>query len=466
MQVQIDELSSVQRKLTFTLPAERIDAALDTAYTNLRKDVRMKGFRQGKVPRQILEQRFARHIEGEVGGQLVSETFDEVIKEKKIEPVSQPIVEKAALVKGKDFTFSVIVEVRPAVEVVGWEGLDVPWEQVEVDDDLVERALESERARHGTVDVAPADHAIGEGDYVVLNATCSAAGKEDKVVDGLMTIAGGGTGLPLADAVAAHLLGLVTGGAKTVTLTLPEGVEDGWDGVEASVALTVTEVKTRKEPVLDDEFAKDLGFDDVAAMRADIQWKLTESRTSEARGRAAERAIKALIEKNPFDVPEGLVRIEGQALLDQSYQQMVSQGIRAPRLRLEQLNPESQARVLQQGAVQVRRSVILDAVATMASLEVSDADVDDKIAEIAAELGQQPAAVKGLLHKNHGMDELRRRLREDRALDTVLERANIVDMPWGADGGGGAGDDDAQADGDAPDSPAQTDGGADSAAAE
>jgi trigger factor len=125
------------------------------------------------------------------------------------------------------------------------------------------------------------------------------------------------------------------------------------------------------------------------------------------------------------------VRAEGQAILDQNFQQMRSQGLQMPRMKLEQLPEDTQQQVLEQARFSVRRSLILDSIADAAEVEVTDSDLDDKIAEIAQELGQQPAAVKGLLNKNHGMDELRSRLREDKAMDVLVEKANVVDVEWG-----------------------------------
>jgi len=433
MQVQIDELSSVQKKMQFTLDADRIDAALNEAYRNLGKDVRMKGFRKGKVPRRLLEQRFGRHIEGEVGGQLISEAFDEAIKEHEITPVSQPIVEQGTLKKGTEYSFSVTIEVRPTVEVKGWDGMDVQWEQAEVSDEMIVAELEGQRARHGTVEMAEADHKAGQGDYVVLDATFSHDDLEDKVFEGLMVMAGSPMGVPVADLLADEVIGLKPKQKKTFRkkFDIPEGVDDEWTGKKAKLKVEVSEIKFTKLPELDDDFAQDVGFDNLEALKVDAQFRLSQSRGDEARARAVGNALKTLIDAHEFDVPEGLVRAEGQAILDQNMQQMQAQGMRMPRMKLEQLPEETQNQVLEQARFSVRRSLILDSIADSAELEVTDSDIDDKIAEIAEELGQQPAAVKGLLHKNHGMEELRARLREDKAMDTLLERAKVVDVEWG-----------------------------------
>lgn len=433
MQIQIDDLSPVQKKMSFTLPPTAVDDALDEAYANLRKDVKMKGFRQGKVPRRILEQRFGRHIEGEVGGQLISEAFDNAVKEHELFPVSQPIVEKGSLQKGAEYQFSVTVEVKPTIEVVGWEGLDVDWETVEVPDQDVEGELDAQRTRHSTVEVAGEDHAAGEGDYVLVDVVFSTEGKEDTTFESLMVLVGQTMGVPIADFLNDKVAGLTTGADMTVDVdAVPDGLlHADWNGVAARLNVKVGEIKYTKLPELDDDFAKDLGFDTMDMLRADAQFKLSEHRANQARARAAGRAIKALIGLNDFEVPDGLVRSESQAILDQSYQQMMQQGIRAPRMRVEELPEETQNQVLRQARFAVRRSLILDSVADAAELEVTDLDLDEKIAEIAEQVGQQPAAVKGLLAKNHGMEELKGRLREDKAMDAILERANVVDIEWG-----------------------------------
>lgn len=435
MQVQIDELSAVQKKIQFTLPPERIDSALDEAYRNLGKDVRMRGFRKGKVPRRILEQRFGRHIEGEVGGQIISEAFDEAIKEHKITPVSQPIVEQGTLRKGTEYSFSVTVEVRPEVTVEGWDGMDLEWEAADVPDEMIEAELEGQRARHGTVEAAEGDYKATNGDYVLLDATFSHDDiDEDKTFEGLMVMAGSPMGVPVADLLADEVIGLKPGQKKTFRkkFEIPEGaIDEDWQGKKAKLKVVVNEIKYTKLPELDDEFAQDAGFDSLEAMKVDATFRLSQQRSDAARARAAGNAIKVLLESNEFELPEGLVRAEGQAILDQNFQQMRAQGLQMPRMRLEQLPEDTQSQVLEQARFSVRRSLLLEAIANEVELEVTDSDVDDKIAEIAEELGQQPAAVKGLLHKNHGMDELRSRLREDKAMDLLLEKGNIVEVAWG-----------------------------------
>ena len=125
MTVQIEDISPVEKKLSFVVPSDKVNDALNSAYRLLGTQVRIDGFRKGKVPRRVLEQRYGHHIEGEVSGQVISDAFDEAVEEHKLVPVSQPIIDQGKLERGTDYSFSVTVEIKPEVEITGWEGIDV-----------------------------------------------------------------------------------------------------------------------------------------------------------------------------------------------------------------------------------------------------------------------------------------------------------------------------------------------------
>jgi trigger factor len=430
MQVNIEELSAVERKLSFTLDAAKIDAALNEAYRNLGKQVKMPGFRPGKVPRKVLEQRFGKHIGGEVGGQLISEAFDAAIDEHDLFPVSQPIVEQGTLKAGTPYEFSVTVEIKPSVSVEGWDGLDVEWERAEVTDEQVQAELDELASRNATFEAADKDHKAGEGDLALVDITATADGLEDKTLEGYPIQVGAESyGMPLSIFLAPKVVGKKTGGKGTAKGEVPTGaLGDEWDGVEATVKFVVKEIKTQKMPTLDDDFAQDEGHESLELLKADIRFKLGEQLRKHLRSHAADFALDKLGELNPFEVPRGLVRAEAEGMLQQQMRQFAGMGQRMPQIRLEQLGEEAQANFLEQAETMVRRALILEAVAEAAKVEVTDADVDEKIAEMATEIGQQPAAVKGLLMKQGGMDGLKSRIREEKAVDTILERANIVEI--------------------------------------
>jgi trigger factor len=441
MQVQVEDLSSVSKKLTFTLPTDKVDVALTEAYANLRKEVSMKGFRKGKVPRRVLEQRFGKHIQGEVGGQLISDAFDSALKERDLVPVSQPVVDPGELQRGREYTFSVTVEIKPTVEVTGWEGLDVEWPSGEVPDEEIDREIEQIRQRNSTVEALDdKKYKAQTGDIAMVTAEYEVEGKDEPwTITDLMVVVNQPMGFGAADWLGDKIEGMTMARKKSFkNEVVPDGaIDEDWNGSTGKLSIKLTEIKTQKLPELDDDLAQDEGFDSVALLRADIQFKLNERLSAHAREAAGQFALKKLAETNEFEVPEGLVRNEANNILQEQVSRMMSQGMRAPKISLDNLQEEQQSALLADGDFSVRRALILDSVAVQAgdAVQVTDADIDERIEQLAQQMNQQPAAVKGLLQKNNRMDDLTQHLREEKALDLILERANIIEVELGGQSG-------------------------------
>lgn len=430
MEFQVEDLNTVQKKISVVVESERVTASLDEAYRNLSREVRMKGFRPGKVPRKLLEKRYSRHVEGEVSGQLISEAFEEAIKEHELSPVSQPIIEKTTLRPGEEYSFSVTIEIQPKVELETWEGIDVEWERAEVPEEQIDQQIEAMLDQNAIVEAAEEGHAADNGDLVLLNARLEADGQEPYSLESLMVAVGQPMGIPVADWLGSLVSGMKVGDSRTDEgVEVPPGtVGEAWEKVQPTLHLEVNEIKTHKRPELDDEFAADVGFDSLQALREDTQSRMEGHLKDHTKRRASRFAVEKLIELNPFEVPQGLVRGQGEALLQENLRMMARQGLPAPQARLADLNEEHQNEILDQAAFAVRRALILEAIADSANIEVSDEQVDNHIETMAEQLGQQPAAIRSLLQRQGGMDDLRGRLREDQAEELMLEKANVTEV--------------------------------------
>jgi len=429
MEVQVEELSPVQKKVSFVVESERVARTLDEAYQRLSRDVRIKGFRPGKVPRRVLEQRFARQIEGEVGGQLISEAFEEAVKEHDLTPVSQPIIERSTLKKGEDYSFSVTIEVQPKVELSKWEGIDVEWERVEIDESQVDEELERMRGQQSTLEIAGEGHEAAGGDMATLNATFSAEGLEPHTLDTLMVSVEGSMGIAVADFLGTHVVGMKVSEERTIDeVTIPAGtLSEDWNDKTAKLQLTVTELKARTAPELDDELAMDIGFDSLEELKTDIRGKIEAHMTAHVKGHAAQNAINKLIELNPFEIPQGLVRAQADDTLARNFRQLSRQGFDIPAVRLDELPEDRQTGLLEEATQVIRQALLLDAIAEAAEIEIDDQQIEDHIAKMAAEMGQQPAAVKALLSRQGGLSSMKEQLREQQSMDLLLERANIIE---------------------------------------
>jgi len=430
MEIQVEELSPVSKKVSFVVESERVTRTLDKAYQRLGRDVRIKGFRPGKVPRSLLEKRYARQIEGEVGGQLISEAFEEAIEEHKLIPVSQPIIERSTLKTGEDYKFSLTIEVQPKIEVKQWEGIDVEWERVEIDEAQVDSELGRMAAQQATLELASEGHEASEGDMATVNATFSSEGMEDYSLDTLLVSVSGSMGIAVADFLGTHLPGMKSGEDKVIEeLNIPDGtLSEEWNGKSAKLAINITELKARTSPDLDDELAQDVGFDTLEELKNDIRTKLTEHMTAHVKSHAASAAIDKLIELNPFDLPPGLIRAQAEDNLARNFRQLSQQGFDIPAVRLDSLPEDRQQGLLDEAAQVIRQAMLLDAIGDAAEIEVSDENVQEHVSRIAAEMGQQPAAVKALLARQGAMAGMKEQLREQQVMDLILDRANVIEI--------------------------------------
>ncbi len=433
MSVQVEDLSTVEKKLSFVVDASTVSNKLDEAYRTLGKQVQMKGFRPGKVPRRILEKRFGRHIEGEVAQGVIAEAFDEAIEEQGFVPVSQPIVEQGRMAKDEDYSFSVTVEIKPSLTIEGWAGLEVEWEGIDVSDEQVMDEVKQMAQRSATVEAADEGYEAAEGDMVLIDGSFTVEGNDTpRELKGLMVLAGQETGMASMDWLAPKVVGMKVGDNKAETLTAPEeSLGEGFDGNEGELNITISEIKVTKLPELDDDFAQDVGFDSMDLLKGDIRFKLEEHAQTHARGHAATAALRKVIEANEFDVPQGMVRAQAGHQLREQYSQFVRAGLQMQMPKLEDLPEEVRDGMMTEASFAVKQELVLEAIAAECELEVTDDDLDQRIAEMAAEIGQQPAAVKGLLIKNQGLEGLRARLLEEKATDVLLEKAEVIDVEPG-----------------------------------
>jgi trigger factor len=244
-----------------------------------------------------------------------------------------------------------------------------------------------------------------------------------------MVLAGqGGMGMAASDWLADKVIGLKVGDAKSDESDIPEGsFGEDWDGKKAALEFTVSEIKVTKLPEVDDDFAQDAGFDTLAELKADLRFKIEEHKRAHVRGHASHGAIETIIEANAFEVPQGLIRYEAESQLNQQMQQFAQMSGQMPAMRLENLPEDAQQNLMEQGEFAVRQSLILESVAKSAELEVTEDDIEAKIAEMAAEIGQHPSAIKGLLQKQGSLDGLKERLITEKAMDLILEKCNVIE---------------------------------------
>jgi len=425
MDIQVEDLSAVKKKLSFSVPVETVDEEVNSAYKTLRRDVMLPGFRPGKVPRKILEQRFGQQIAAEVSSKLISDAFDKAVEDNELTPVSPPDIDQQDLKFGQPFTFSVTIEVKPKVEIKDYSGIEVPWAKTAATDDEVDEQIESMRKQGGQLQPVELIRPVQDGDVVDCTFSLESIGLEAMEREHVLL------SLP-DDPYHGFLVELVTGleaGASGEgKITVPSDyLDDDWAGKTCSAKVTVHEIKSIQYPDVDDEFAKQLGHDTADEMKTAIKFRIQEAKDKGARDDAARALIEKIIASNEFEVAQAQVDQRARGLVQSIAAQIMPGMDQAPQFSLDDLDDERKANVLQEAEYAVRRELILEAVVKQEELKVSDEERDAKIESLAEEMRQPIEAVRGYLMKSGGIEEIAEQLLQDRAIDLLLERAEIVD---------------------------------------
>ncbi|HKA88494.1 MAG TPA: trigger factor [Haliangiales bacterium] len=426
MQVHIEEVSPVEKRLAIEVPWDRVREKLERAYRELGHQVQMNGFRKGKVPRSVLERRFGKSVQKEVASELVRETFVQAAIEHKLEPVSDPVVEDMSFEPQVGLKFSARVEVRGKVELAQVDGLAGRRRKVEVAEDEVDRALEHKRQQH--VEFRPIEGRTATADTDVVIAQVSGKVGDIDVDKEVQVDLGDARSEPLPG-LAAALVGLPLDAKNhPVSLAFAEDApQKEIAGKTAQLKVTFRDARRKVVPNLDDDFAKDTGeADNLAELRQKTREMLEKAAQGRAERDMREGLLKELVKANPVAVAPSLVERGIDSQIQRARLSFAMQGVDLDKTGIDM---KAMRDKLRDGAAdEVRSQLLLDAVADREGISVSDADLDAKIAELAAAQGKRPGKVKAEMDKEGSLDTLRWRLRQEKALDLVASRATITEV--------------------------------------
>ncbi len=426
MKVTVEELSPCKRALHVELPPEQVAATMEATLKELSRKIHVPGFRRGKVPPQIIQRRFQSDLQEEVLRELIPDSYRQALAQVDLTPVSQPKVEDVHFHAGEPLRYRAVVEVKPPVTVKDYRGIPLERKAVEVTDQEVDRALEF--LREDAAEYVPMEGwpALRD-DLIVLDHEGTVHGKPFKGGSGknLTLLLGRGGYLPGFEE---QVVGLQKGDSKQfrVAVTADYPRKD-LAGRTAEFKVTVKEVKKRRVPELNDEFAKTVGdVDSVAALRDKLREQLKARKTREQEAELKRAMLEKLAAAHEVELPETLVEVEAGSLL----QEMLST-VRASGGRLQGLAENAEAltaRAFELARRRVKESLLLEAVARQENLTVSDAEVDAEIEAMAkAYPAEGGAAVRRAMEDPGRRAGLTARLLERKALDFLFQHARITD---------------------------------------
>ncbi|WP_404353007.1 trigger factor [Phycicoccus jejuensis] len=413
MKSAVETLSPTRVKLTVEVPFDELKPLLDDAYRTIGGQIQVPGFRKGKVPARIIDQRVGR---GAVVQEAVNEAlprfFAEAAEAEDVRAIGQPEVDVTAvpLEDGQELTFTVETDVRPTIELPELTGIAVSVDDVAVSDEDVEERMTSLRERFGTL--VGVDRAVEDGDHVSIDLRAEIGGEEIDSVTGISYEVGSGNMLPGMDEA---LAGMTAGETKTFTAPLAGGDHEGED---AECTVTVQSVKVRELPELDDEFAQLASqFDTMDELRADVVTQAEQAKKYEQGIQARDKVLEHLLETVEVPVPEGIVKAEVDAHLEGEN-------------RMD--DDEHRAEVDESTRKALKAQFLLDAIAEKLEVRVEQPELIEYLVMSAQQYGMDPNQFAQALDQQGQVPAMVQEVARRKALAAVLDDATVIDASGNA----------------------------------
>ncbi|MFZ2950407.1 MAG: trigger factor [Desulfuromonadaceae bacterium] len=428
MQVHVEDISPVQKKITIEIPAERVNEEIDKAYSAIQKKARLQGFRPGKAPMQLIKRTYSDAMRDDVMRRLYQQTLYKALDEHKVEPLDSPTIESDILEPGVPFKYSAIIEVMPQILLNELTGLAVKKEIYVSKPENIDAELK--RMQENMAQLIPLDEdaAVENGHTVSVDYSVAVAGTpEENSGDQTAEVeVGSGKLLPGFEE---QLIGLKAGDSKEFTLELPAGADQSESaGKSGLFKVTVKEIKRKELPELNDEFAQQFGeYDTMEELRSKMVEYHEKHEKERIDNEFKERIIQALIQKNPLDVPESMVKRQ----LDHMFENLKNR-LKSQQMSIEMMGLDAEgfrARFRDDAIDKVRGGLLLMALVERENISVSDDDLASHYEKIAAGNPEMLGRIKEYYSTNqNAKNSIISEIKEDKAISYLIDHAVVTDV--------------------------------------
>lgn len=426
MSVTVEQVSSIKKKLSIEVAADVVAEELEKGFAKIGKNANIKGFRKGKVPRAMLEQHYGDRVKYDAINNLINNSLYKSMVDNKVEAVSQPeIVETGEVEKGQPFSYKAEVEVRPEIEAKNYTGLSLEKEKLLFDDAVVEQQIEQMAASkvqlvetkrkksregdtviidfEGYIDDTPFENGAAKDYQLELGSNSFIPGFEDQVV------------------------GMKRDEEKEINVSFPDsyGAKE-LAGKPAMFKVLVKEIKEKVEPKINDDLAKELGSENLEELKNSVRENAVKQEEGRIKAQLQEALMNALIEKNEFDVPEGMVSNQLMHLKDSFSQRLKAQGMS---LEMLGMNDETFAATYRDMALQqVKGELLLDSIAEQEKIELEETAVEEKMQAFADESNAPLEEVKKYFENASALAGLKGQMLNEKVIDFLLDAASITEV--------------------------------------
>jgi trigger factor len=431
MKLEVTELGPVQRAVKIEVPAEDVTKRFEVAYADLNRRVHIPGFRPGKAPQGLLEQRYAKAIEEDVLRQLLPDYYRRAMKETGFDPVTVdiPPLERIKIRKGTPLVFTATVEIKPIFELREYKGLTLKQDKRAIDNDELAKAMQVLRQQHAQLEVVKEERGIAEGDYVQARIEVFEGAVPSEVMKPENQLLRIGDKAPIAGLVLDDaLLGKTKG--QVVEVKQPDG--GGAADKTSTLRATVQELKAKVLPELDDEFAKDLGdYKTLGELQDKVKTQLEQGLQRDIEEKYKDEIMKRLVDlHHHFELPASLVQRELDAMIQNAHQRRRMTWAEAHG-EPERMPPEEVRKLREEflptAKERVRLGLVLEAIAQKEGIAVAETDIEQECRLMARAMKVEPAEIKKLLLSSgqDAVEDLRSRILADKALQFVYQKAII-----------------------------------------
>ncbi len=424
MKHMLKEVSEVQKQLDISVPSEDFKKSLDAAYHKIGQKAHLKGFRPGKAPRAVLEKYYRQDAESDAVRELIDKVYPEAVRVSGVIPVNYPAITITSFGPDKDFAFQALFDVRPIFEVKGYQGLKLEKDSVDIQDQEVDDQIKNLQERMAQLVPLTADRKTQTHDVIVMDyqgylnkepiATLSAKDSTAELGKNY-----------LFPELELGLLNMTRGEKKKIKVTFPEAwVDKKVAGQAVDFEIELKDIKEKKLPELNDDFAKDVGnFTSFEDLKKRIQGDLSHNKEQWAQNRLRRQVIEKLIEKNPFSIPNSMIESELEHMLRLFESNLKNQGMTLEKAGVTRDDFFSKNR--DEAAIRVKGALIFDAVAQKENVTITAEEVDRRIEQMARAAGQSADSWKSYYQKNNMLSGIAGTILEEKTLAFVLSQSKI-----------------------------------------
>jgi trigger factor len=415
--------ATCKKELVIEIPPDIVRQEAEAVTAQYRRAARIPGFRPGHAPASLVRRRFDEDIRNEVVQSLLPKYFETAVKDQKMSVVGQPRFIDLKFTEDRPLTCTATFEILPEFELKDYKGLEVSEEPTEVTEADVTEAFRHLQERAATFEVVE-DRAAADGDYVIVNyrGHDAAVPKAEPVEarDVMVHLAGEGT----VAAFTENLRGAKPGEAREFQVSYSGDYSNkSLAGKTLSYHVEIQGIKKKVVPTLDDEFAKSVSeYKTLEELKAKVSENLAERKRHEVEARAKQKLLEQLVAAHEFPVPQSMVEAQTDAKLERLLGRLLRQGVdpRSVDVDWQKLRQDSRP----DAEMDVRGSLILEKVAQAEGVEVSEAEVDEVIRDLAEERKEPPATLKTRLTREGNLFKINQKLRNQKALDLIYKNAS------------------------------------------